>query len=109
LCRATRRKVSGNDVPSAVGDELADARAAKSLRLGALASGLGVREGREQLEPATTAIGVKPPWGSGHAAEAAERNSFRQGQVRCATFSTRMVVSKGQQSWTITTWANRWW
>ena len=96
-------------MPAAVGDELADARATQSLRLGALTSGLGVREGREQLEPATTAIGVKPPWGSGHAAEAAERKPFRQGQVRCATVGAQMVDIKGQQSWTITTGANRSW
>ena len=95
-------------MPATVGDELADARATQSLRLGALTGGLGVREGREKLEPATTAIGVEPPWGSGHAAEVAERNNIRQGQVRCATTGTRLVATKGQQSWTITTWANRW-
>ena len=95
-------------MPAPVGNELADARTTQSLRLGALTGGLGVREGREQLEPATSAIGVEPPWGSGHAAEAAERNTFRQGRVRCATVSTRLVVGKGLQSWTITTWANRW-
>ena len=95
-------------MPATIGDELPDACAPQTLRLGALTSGLGVREGREQLEPATSAIGVEPPWGSGHAAEAAERKTFRQGRVRCATVSTRLVVGKGLQSWTITTWANRW-
>jgi len=96
-------------VPAAIGDELPDACAPQALRLGALTSGLGVREGREQLEAATTAIGVEPPWGSSHAAEAAERNTVRQGQVRCATTGTRGVVGKALQSWTITTWANRCW
>jgi hypothetical protein len=96
-------------VPATVGNELADARAAQALRLGALTGGLGIREGREQFETATTAIGVEPPWGSSHAAEVAERDNFRQGRVRCATIKARGVASKGQQSWTFTTWANRWW
>jgi hypothetical protein len=60
VARAPRHapKGSGNDVPATVGDELTDARTPQTLRLGAFASGLGVGKGREQLEPATTAIGV---------------------------------------------------
>ena len=81
-------------MPATVGNELPDARAAQALRLGALTGGLGIREGREQFETATTAIGIEPPWGSSHAAEAAEPNHFRQGRVRCATAGIRVVAGK---------------
>jgi hypothetical protein len=101
-------KESGNDVPAPVGDQLPDAGAAQALRLGAFASGFGVRKGRQQLEPATAAVGVQPLWGRGHATEVAERDNIRQGQLRCATRTARFVNGKRVQSWTFTTSANRW-
>jgi hypothetical protein len=100
---------SGSDVAASVGDQFADAGTAETLGLSVLARGLGVGEGGEKFQPAAPAVGVKPLWGRGHAAEVAERDNIRQGQVRCATTTARAVDGKGLQSWTFTTSASRWW
>ena len=54
------RRGSGNDVPAAVRDELAQPGAAQPLWLGPLACRLGIGESGQQLQPATATIGVEP-------------------------------------------------
>ena len=51
-------KESGNDAPATVGDQLADPGTAQSFGLSVLPGGFGVRESREEFEPATAPIGV---------------------------------------------------
>ncbi len=72
-------RVGSVGVAAAVGDQLAEPGAAEALWLAVLAGGLRVRQGGQELEPATATIGVEPLRYVGHEAERAQRSDVRQG------------------------------